>query len=595
MFLWFCTLCAQVGYAQVDTVEQTICLDSPKNLLLKTENIQLSENQMFIWIKEQNGVKETLDENGWRISIFETQDATYISQLVTIKVKAENNLMENGGFETIEGQIGASTPIPSTFSSSYDFAGWDPKEYYDTHAGASNLYAISRGSKWFSRWFATVVPHGGDYLALFDAGTSGDAWRASTADNPKLVIEKDTTYLFSYYAAHPNLSDNSDHPAQLQFEIKYIDTQGVQQTVNLGQVHTLGQVPGKPNDWELREERWKAPCSSNNVTISVKDLNTSSQGNDFCLDDIMFQKVNSGIKEVNKVYVFRLTTPKELSDTRDTTVCDTLLPYTWLGHTFTEAGTYVFEETIDECNSIKHDWTLHVETCCPPITTDVRDTTVCDTLLPYTWLGHTFTEAETYVFEEKDSRGCDIIKHDWTLQVKACCPVPVIGADQLAICSEQLPYTWHGIVFTVATDSVVEQYDERDCLLSRYTYALSVKQGVEMYGKWTDVIFVPNPDNLYTAYQWYHEGQAIEGATEQFYHAPNGLSGHYHCVMQTVDGGSAETCPATFEQLDRSADHNPGDPPKQMVAQRTYTVGAHLQIVVSIFDDNTTTAEKYWR
>ena len=539
MFLWFCTLCAQVGYAQVDTVEQTICLDSPKKLLLKTENIQLSKNQMFIWIKEQNGVKETLDENGWRISIFETQDATYISQLVTIKVKAENNLMENGGFETIEGQIGASTPIPSTFSSSYDFAGWDPKEYYDTHAGASNLYAISRGSKWFSKWFATVVPHGGGYLALFDAGTSGDAWRASTADNPNLVIEKDTTYLFSYYAAHPNLSDNSDHPAQLQFEIKYIDTQGVQQTVNLGQVHTLGQVPGKPNDWELREERWKAPCSSNNVTISVKDLNTSSGGNDFCLDDIMFQKVNSGIMEVNKVYVFRLTTPKELSDTRDTTVCDTLLPYTWLGHTFTEAG--------------------------------------------------------TYVFEEKDSRGCDIIKHDWTLQVKACCPVPVIGADQLAICSEQLPYTWHGIVFTVATDSVVEQYDERDCLLSRYTYALSVKQGVEMYGKWTDVIFVPNPDNLYTAYQWYHEGQAIEGATEQFYHAPNGLSGHYHCVMQTRDGGSAETCPATFEQLDRSADHNPGDPPKQMVAQRTYTVGAHLQIVVSIFDDNTTTAEKYWR
>ena len=234
MFLWFCTLCAQVGYAQVDTVEQTICLDSPKNLLLKTENIQLSENQMFIWIKEQNGVKETLDENGWRISIFETQEATYISQLVTIKVKAENNLMENGGFETIEGQIGASTPIPSTFSSSYNFAGWDPKEYYDANPGVSNLYAISsrsgtsNGIVGFSRWFETVIPHGGNYFALFDAGSSGDAWRASTADNPNLVIEKDTTYLFSYYAAHPNFPDNSDHPAQLQFEIKYIDTQGVQ-------------------------------------------------------------------------------------------------------------------------------------------------------------------------------------------------------------------------------------------------------------------------------------------------------------------------------------------------------------------------------
>ena len=116
-----------------------------------------------------------------------------------------------------------------------------------------------------------------------------------------------------------------------------------------------------------------------------------------------------------------------------------------------------------------------------------------------------------------------------------------------------------------------------------------------MYAKWTDVIFVRNIDSLYTAYQWYQNGQPIDGATEQFYHDPNGLTGRYHCVMQTCNGGSEETCPAAFQDLDRSAEHNPGDAPKQLVAQRTYNIGAHLQIIVSVFDDNSTTAEKYWK
>lgn len=593
-----CVLCAQAVFAQTTTVElieQTLCIDAAGNFL-QTERIQLTDNQTYIWIREQGSIRDTLDDSSWRILVTETQDATYTCHLISTEVKAENNLMANGDFET--------NP-PSNFTSDYDYAGWDPQQYYNDHGGASNLYAITHDATYFWKDFAKVTPHGGNYFALFDAGTSGDAWRASTADNQNLIIEKDSTYLFSYYAAYPNLTANNS-PAELQFVIICKDNQGQTHTFNLGSVHKLGQT-SPLNAWELREERWTAPFSSNDVTISVYDKNKSSGGNDFCLDDIMFQKTTYIEKTIIKTYIFHLEVcdnppcpdPTE-HPKQDTAVFETDLPIEWHGIKFEEAKKDTVEVYDEEtgCLTDRYTYELTIKPMdppCPEVQTDYRDTTVCDTLMPYTWMGHEFTQADTYSYMEQSDLGCDSIWHVWTLYVVKCCPTPVIESDQLTICSNELPYTWHNLLFTAAADSVIENYDSRDCLISRYTYRLTVKQGIEMYGKWTDVIFVSNTDNLYTAYQWYQNGQPINGANEQFYHNPNGLSGLYHCVMQTRNGGSAETCPAAFEDIDRSAEHNPGDAPKQLVSQRTYNIGAHLQIIISVFDDNSTTAEKYWK
>ena len=268
---------------------------------------------------------------------------------------------------------------------------------------------------------------------------------------------------------------------------------------------------------------------------------------------------------------------------------------------FTEAKVDTVVDVYDEttgCLTDRYIYSLTIKPMdppCPELKDSIRELTVCDTLMPYTWEGHEFTQDDIYSYIEQSPRGCDSIRHVLILYVKKCCPTPLIESDQLTICSNELPYTWHNILFTAAADSVIPNYDERGCLISSYTYRLTVRQGVEMYAKWTDVIFVRNIDSLYTAYQWYQNGHPIDGATEQFYHDPNGLTGRYHCVMQTRNGGSEETCPAAFQDLDRSAEHNPGDAPKQLVAQRTYNIGAHLQIIVSVFDDNSTTAEKYWK
>ena len=591
-------LCALNNYAQTvenDTVEQTLCINDGGNIL-QTERIQLTENQTYIWTKEQNNVKDTLDEHSWQIMVTETKDATYTCQLISTEVKAENNLMANGDFET--------NP-PSNFTSDYKYAGWDPYQYYSDHGGASNLYAITHDATYFWKDFAQVTPHGGNYFALFDAGKSGDAWRASTTDNPNLIIEKDATYLFSYYAAYPNMVANNS-PAILQFVIICKDANGKKHTFNLGNEHKLGQT-SPLNAWELREERWKAPFSSNDVTISVYDKNTDSGGNDFCLDDIMFQNTSYIEQKIIKTYIFHLEVCNNppcddpvVHTKEDTTVYEKDLPIVWHGIEFTEATedtVDVYDETTG-CLTDRYIYSLTIKPMdppCPELKDSIRELTVCDTLMPYTWEGHEFTQADIYSYIEQSPRGCDSIRHVLILYVEKCCPTPFIESDQLTICSNELPYTWHNILFTAAADSVIENYDERDCLLSRYTYRLTVRQGVEMYAKWTDVIFVRNIDSLYTAYQWYQNGQPIDGATEQFYHDPNGLTGRYHCVMQTRNGGSEETCPAAFQDLDRSAEHNPGDAPKQLVSQRTYNVGTHLQIIVSVFDDNSTNAEKYWK
>ena len=97
----------------------------------------------------------------------------------------------------------------------------------------------------------------------------------------------------------------------------------------------------------------------------------------------------------------------------------------------------------------------------------------------------------------------------------------------------------------------------------------------------------------YTAYQWYHDAQPISGATEQFYHAPTGLSGQYHCVMQTQAGTTEQSCPEDFGDIRRSADDNPGQQPeRQIVARRTMWISPVFRVEITTYSNNTIQAEK---
>lgn len=340
-------------------------------------------------------------------------------------ITPERNLMANGGFEN----------NPPTFHSDYLYAGWNLTNYYEQPGHySSNLYAITNNTHNFWKDYAVVKPHSGNWFALFDAGKKGFAWYALTSENPELQLIKDTTYHFSYWAAHPNIPQYSGSPAQLQFVIKYTDENNVNHQENLGEPYTL---PNTDNEWHQQLINWKAPCNSANVLIGVYDLNNNDgDGNDFCLDDIMFQTVSKSSSEI----------------------------------VFTDR----FSVTIEDCE----------------------------------------------------------------------CDGPVI------------------------------------------------------YRKWNDFLFVDNSDSLYVAYQWYHNSVAIDGANGQYYritnedgsHTPSGV---YTVEVTTHDGTKALSCEKTFKEATPSAPIYPAGTDKAPVATRIYPVGDHMQIEVTIYDDDTIESKKH--
>lgn len=54
--------------------------------------------------------------------------------------------------------------------------------------------------------------------------------------------------------------------------------------------------------------------------------------------------------------------------------------------------------------------------------------------------------------------------------------------------------------------------------------------------KWNDVLICDNTVNQLVGYQWYKDDMAINGATQQFYYQPNGLSGRYFVEAFNANG-----------------------------------------------------------
>ncbi|MBQ3673447.1 MAG: T9SS type A sorting domain-containing protein [Paludibacteraceae bacterium] len=114
-----------------------------------------------------------------------------------------------------------------------------------------------------------------------------------------------------------------------------------------------------------------------------------------------------------------------------------------------------------------------------------------------------------------------------------------------------------------------------------------------IYSKWDDVLFVDNGDSIFVNYQWYRDGQALEGETKQYYYTSGesmqGDGHEYHAVAFKADGSSVVACPYLFEGFDRSADKNPGErqpiviypnPVRSNMPIQIHGMGEELQITV---------------
>ena len=67
---------------------------------------------------------------------------------------------------------------------------------------------------------------------------------------------------------------------------------------------------------------------------------------------------------------------------------------------------------------------------------------------------------------------------------------------------------------------------------------------------WDDVVVCNNADNMFVSYQWYKDGEEIDGATGQYYCELGGLEGDYSVKVVTVDGEELFVCKKHFDRVE---------------------------------------------
>ena len=422
-----------------------------------------------------------------------------------------NDMMSNGSYED---DFDYGTKGQKSTISDYNFWG----KYAQTDVTAIDFYtntsinpdkwsdngfAVVKNANNFFYTYANITARAGSYFALFDAASDGvpnkKAWKAATAKNPKLTLQKGTTYLFSFWAANVNNYGEMDNAAKLQFQIEYNG-----KTEKLGKVLDLGSAEFRNNRWHQCSATFYADADATNVTISVVNLNTNmlNTGNDFALDDIQFRAVSSATRAVKIQQVFEVQTHEP------------------------QLKSLAVQAQSLGCDSTAYTATITVKYANPKGNLVVEEVTSGATIfagaLPA--IGASDWDKEkskviTVRLNELDNHEFKAYFPDWT---KAA---PVTGT---AVAPAFVPCA-------------------PDCI-----------EGI-MYRKWENVLFVDNGKGLYTAYQWYKNDKKLPGETKQRYYTGSkpmaGTSDTYYCEMTRKDGKVEQTCAHTFDECPRSADH----------------------------------------
>ena len=426
-----------------------------------------------------------------------------------------DDMMSNGNYEAEDAKIAYGDKWTKSLISDYEFWGKYPKTetdqisfYTDTigencvnpYKRNNNGFAVVKSANNFFYTYAKVLPQEGDYFALFDAASDGvankKAWKAETAKNEHLKLQKGTTYLFSFWAANVNNYGEMDNAAKLQFQIEYNGK--IQQ---LGEVLDLGSAEFRNNRWHQCSATFTADADATNVTISVVNLNTNklNTGNDFALDDIQFRAVSSPTSSVRIQQVFEVQTHEP--------------------HVFSMTAA---AQPMD-CDQMDYTISLTVTYDNPKGKLVIKDMTTDHVL---------FNEA------------VPAVGADWDKKKTKTIAVKVEGLEPVE--------HWYKAYF----DEWEKSYAEAIATVPQFSSCCV--EGV-LYSKWENVLFVDNGKGLYTAYQWYKNDQKLQGETKQRYYTGStpmaGTSDTYFCEVTRRDGMVERTCAHTFDECPRSADH----------------------------------------
>lgn len=185
---------------------------------------------------------------------------------------------------------------------------------------------------------------------------------------------------------------------------------------------------------------------------------------------------------------------------------------------------------------------LTIKKCLKPPQT--KDTTVCDTLMPYPWHAIEWTQAGDSTILYHYSTGEDSIAITYILRNIHCCPsIESIRMDS-AICDTLLPFEWTfgdtTLTYLRPEGQAFEYPHERwtTCTGKVYTFVLDTFHCERLYpiivNKYNRVLLCNNalmaqlfPELQISGYQWYKDGEAIEGATEGNYSEEDELQGAF--------------------------------------------------------------------
>jgi len=411
---------------------------------------------LYLW--DTGEITQTITINNNEAGTF-----THTCKVFNIDPTVKDNLMPNGDFETVPDD----TTKFSAFYSEYKNYGFQPNFKYAIYApywtptfDPMNTFAVvCNRITYIDQPSFNIMPHG-NYGLYIDGGMDPNvsmAWQAKSIDHPDLKIIKDSIYIFSYYV----LGGGYENPAVLQFRLSY-RTGNTYTQIDLGEPYTTsGYGVGEnvqTSDWVQRKIIFKAPVSSDDISIELYDLTFAPMGNDFVLDDICFNlvtdqnrtqvnvnnieiqvndvtygEVKASVPE-NKTYEYKgkaYTAPGEYTITLENQNqygCDSIVTlyltvsekgtrtqefnaeicegeyYDFYGDKLTESNTYTHKEPYDEYDSII---TLILKV--NPIKYEPVYKTITEgqTL---EWNGQTYSETGEYPFKTKSVlTGCDSI------------------------------------------------------------------------------------------------------------------------------------------------------------------------------------------
>ena len=231
----------------------------------------------------------------------------------------------------------------------------------------------------------------------------------------------------------------------------------------------------------------------------------------------------------------------------DTTVCDTLMPFLWHDTLLTEPRSFsILYKSAKGCDSLETTYTLHNEICCYDLQFAEKDTTVCDTLMPFTWRGLLFTAPGEQKTMLQDRRGCDSLETTWKLATEICCYDLQYAPKDTIVCDTLMPFIWNGLVFDDPSVLEVMELSPRGCDSILHIYKVDTFHCERLYpiivNKYNWQLLCDNmalrrlfPGRTAKAFLWYKNDSPVPGATEDDYAEQNELHGRFQ-LRVTLDG-----------------------------------------------------------